>query len=290
MQASLIDTSSPRFSGLTLGKVYMVHPEANMVDIMQLDGTVLKHVRVLSFSSSKEGLYNLPVPNYEKFMLDKKPPLSHAKENEKDVFAVVGFLGGSNLRPVCLGFLFPEESELLCTVAQKGNEDGTMLLWKHPSNVYARVAKGQTKGVTPDIEISHPSGLLIKIGSDTVRTEILNRDKDTRVFKYKNPETDELDPAPYVHVDHPSGTWITIDPDGNVEIYIVGNKTETIEGDCTELVMGNKTVTIEGNKTVTVEGDKSITTEGTENHVVEGAWTRESATLISDMAPEISHE
>src|SRR4030042_460780 len=114
-------------------------------------------------------------------MLDKENPLSNAKQNESDVWAIIGFLGGSVLRPIVLGFLFPEENEVLCGSDQVGNEDGTQFLWKHESNVYVRVAKGdrrEAEPITPDIEINHPSGLFIKIGRDTTLTPITNWDKD----------------------------------------------------------------------------------------------------------------
>ena len=214
-QAALINTEKEQFTGLTVGKVSFIYPEANMVDIVMYDGSILKQVQVMTpIASSRGGVANLPVSKYESEMLDrnKRPlPLNNAKITESDVFAVMGFIGGSVVAPFVLGFLFPENCELLCGRDQKGNEDGTQFLWKHESNVYVRVAKGY-KGeegdddpITPDIEISHPSGLFIKIGRNAVLEPIVNWDKDIRPFKKLNPESNEADPAPYIHISHPSG-------------------------------------------------------------------------------------
>lgn len=288
MQAALTKFKFPSFSGLTIGRVYNVYPEANMVDVMLFDGTLLSRIQIMgSYSSSFSGVVNLPLPKYKDAnkdvsMIDREYPLKDASYQESDVIAVVGFLGGSIERPIVLGFLFPEQNEILCKGKdQKGNKDGTQFLWKHESNVYTRVAKGDTKDETPEIEISHPSGLLIKIGNNSTRTEIVNWDRNIRPFKWKNRDTNNLDPAPYLHIFHPSGTYFTVDPDGNVTAYVVGNMNETVRGDVNRLVEGNETETIKGSLTRIVEGDESST--------VKGDWNRSSDTQITDKAPNIHH-
>jgi hypothetical protein len=272
MQSILGDNEFGRFAGLTLGKVYKVSSAANMVDIMLLDGTILKDVQVaVSYASSRCGSSGLPISEYEKDMMDKDIPLSSARIKESDAYAVVGFLGGSIQRPICFGFLFPEENEILCGTDQKGNEDGTQFLWKHESNVYVRVAKGDKRynddggsdPITPDIEISHPSGLYLKIGRNagsgypdytSVLEPITNWDKEIRPFKKMNPKSDEADPAPFVHLYHPSGTYLTIDTEGSVTAYIVKDVGVTVEGDVTELIKGNVDRTIKGDVTEIIEG------------------------------------
>ena len=289
-----------------------------MVDVMMFDGSLLRQVQVMtSFASSRTGVVNLPVSDYKEEMIEKDFPLEKAKQNESEVFAVVAFLGGTPMRPVVLGFLFPEETELLCGKEQKGNEDGSMFLWKHESNVYVRVAKGST----PEIEISHPSGLLIKVGSDTERAEISNWDKTLRPFKWKDPTNNTESPSPYVHLYHPSGTYFTIDKDGNVEVYVVGDVNETVEGDVTRVIKGSLSETVEVNKTLqvngdvirtitgtltetiednvtrtlkgnvqeTIEGNLDETVEGAKTETVANAWQRLSDTSIKDTAPSIEH-
>ena len=278
MQSSLNSDRYPTFSGITLGKVYAIHPEANMVDLLMFDGSIVENVQVIvPFSSSKCGVIGLPDPKYKKDMLKRDDPLGEAlPPEESDAIAVVAHLGGSIMRPIVIGFLFPEINEILCDRKQVGNEDGTMYLWKHPSNVYVRIAKskaGEDEG-SPEIEISHPSGLFIKIGKDASSlTEIINYDSKVRAFKKQNPDSDSADPAPEMGIYHPSGNFIKIDKDGNTTITIKGDLDETIEGDVTRTIKGDLTETVEGDATETVTG----------------AWSRESSTSIKDEAPTIDH-
>ncbi len=311
-QAALISTESERFNGLTIGKVSKVYPEANMVDIVMYDGSILKQVQVMTpNASSRGGVAGLPVSSYEADMLDrnKRPlPLNNAKVTESDVFAVLGFIGGSIIAPFVLGFLFPENCEILCGRDQKGNEDGTQFIWKHDSNVYVRVAKGYPAGegedrdgsggtsITPDIEISHPSGCLIKIGNvdygagfSGQRTEITNWDKDIRPFKHLNPQTGIADPAPSVLITHPSGTYIVIMPSGETWIDTTGNLGIEVHGDMSEEVDGNVTRTYHGNVTETIEGNESKTVNGDGTDYIKGTWLRKSDTEIEDKCGTIHH-
>lgn len=284
MQTALIRSEKERFSGFTIGKVIKLYPEANMVDVMLFDGTVFKQVQVMvSTASSRSGTSGLPLPvqKNDQFRKDRPLATSRLNEGESDVFAVLGFVGGCNIRPLVFGFLFPEENELLCDVSQEGNEDGTMFLWKHESNVYFRVAKGSTKDKTPEIEISHPSGFFLKIGNSITRTTISNYDEKLRKFKCKNPDNDSNDPAPIVHLSHPSGTYLTIDAAGKVTVYAVGDMEKTVKGNLTETIEGNIDRTIKGNLVETVEGDETKTVEGT--------WLRQSDTEIEDKCGTIHH-
>jgi len=306
MQASLkYYGKSTGFRGIAIGKVIHTYPQANMVDVLMFDGSIFQQVQVVSMSaSSRGGSTGLTVPIYES---DRGTNyIDPAKQTESDVFAIIGFVGlSSQPRPICLGFLFPEENEVLCDRTQAGNEDGTMFLWKHPSNVYIRAAKGkdEEEGKTPEIEISHPSGLFIRIGvrlEDSgipVLREIINYNNEIRPFKKLNPENDEADLAPEVTLYHPSGTYLTIDKDGNVKVNINGDVTEVIDGDVTRTITGNLTETIEGDLTETVEGDLTETVEGDatlevqgdKDETVTGAWQRKSSSSIKDEAPTINH-
>lgn len=297
MQSILGDNEFDRFSGITLGKVYKVSPAANMVDVILLDGTVLKDVQVaVSFASSRSGSTGLPISQYDKEdMMDRDLPLSSARIKESDAYAVVGFLGGSIQRPIILGFLFPENCEILCGKDQKGNEDGTQFIWKHESNVYVRVAKGYTGAegstdpITPDIEINHPSGLFIKIGRNATLEPITNWDKEIRPFKKLNPASNEADPAPYIHISHPSGDYITIDPEGNLIEYLVKDVTRTILGDVTETIDGNYTRIIKKDLSDTINGDETTTVDGTGTDNIKGTWLRKSDTEIEDKCGTIHH-
>ena len=257
-----------RFSAITIGKVNKVYPEANMVEIYLFDGTIIDRVQVISGAcSNKFGRLEMPVSEYEKPLRENRLFALQSKDPDSDVYAVLAWAGDSLIKPICLGFLFPEENEVLCSTKQEGNEHGAMLLWKHYSNVYVRVAE------QGDIEISHPSGVLIKIGKDTERTEINNYDNKVRAFKWKDRESDELADAPNIAIIHPSGTSIKIDTEGNVEESIEGNLDRKIKGDLTE--------NIDGDMKITVGGDVSIK--------VSGNQTNEVTSIMIDSASQIDH-
>jgi hypothetical protein len=292
MQSGLKLNATNVLLGVTIGRVYQVYPAANMVDIMLWDGSLVSKVQVMvPYASSKTGILNMPTSKYKNgSMLDRELPWKDAEVDENDVFAVVAFFEGAVSMPVVLGFLFPEENELLCDrtdennpdTTTKGNNQGGMLLWKHFSNVYTRV------GEDGEIEISHPSGLLIKIGTydaakdpDEQRTQINNYDKKLRPFNYLDPETGVASPVPTMHIYHPAGTYIKVDTEGSVEIYV--------EKDVTKTVKGNLVETIEGNVTRTVKGDTIELFEGTFDKTVTGAWLRKSDVSIKDEAPTVDH-
>lgn len=323
MQAALRYFVSPsEFKGIAIGKVIHTYPQANMVDVLMFDGSIFQQVQVVSMSaSSSGGSVGLTAPIYES---DRGTNyIDPAKQTESDVFAVIGFVGlSSQPRPICLGFLFPEENEVLCDRTQAGNEDGTMFLWKHPSNVYVRVAKGKDleEGKTPEIEVSHPSGCFIKIGKvdytkgfDEQLTVVTNYNNKIRPFKMLNPENDEADIAPSILIGHPSGTYIVVMPSGETWIHsqadlgieakgnltetIDGNVTRTINGTLTEHVVGNVALTYDadlgssvgGNETSSVDGDVTRDVTGSETDTVTGAWERNSDASIEDSAPSVTH-
>jgi hypothetical protein len=305
MQEALRETDDRcTFNGLSLGKVYKVYSEANMVAVMLFNGTLLEKVQVFtSYGSSIGGSSVLAIPKYfdnsgkEISMLDRTDPFSPAKTGESDVFVVVGFLGGYLLNPVVLGFLFPEECELLCGRDTKGNNDGSMFLWKHDtSNIYARVAKGDPDGTPAEIEISHPSGLLIKIGSydgtktpAEQRTPIVNWDSENelRTFNPLDPVTGKTGAAPYVHIHHPAGTYLTIDTEGTVTINGAKDVGITIEGNVTEDVTGDVDRTIHGNVTETIEGTLNQTVRQNVTQIFGQTGSAYSLTVKGDMTEEV---
>jgi hypothetical protein len=84
-----------------------------------------------------------------------------------------------------------------------------------------------------------------------------------------------------MHIYHPAGTYIKVDTEGSVEIYV--------EKDVTKTVKGNLVETIEGNVTRTVKGDTIELFEGTFDKTVTGAWLRKSDVSIKDEAPTVDH-
>lgn len=266
----LSESFTPRDATPKLAKVLKVYPEANMVDLLFFDGSFFRRVPVaVPYASNKTGGLCLSIPKYDVPVKEKIQDIliATSKETENDVLALAIFVEAMTLLPIVVGFIFPEESEVLCSTEQEGNEKGTMHLWKHQSNVYTRIADDG------DIEISHPSGVFIKVGKNTERTPILNYDRLIRPFKWKNPDTDELNPAPYVFIQHPSGTYFFIDPEGNITEHCVGNVYIKIDGNLVEEIKGNKQLTVNGDMTTQVDGD----------------ITRETSSNMLDKAERIDH-
>jgi len=271
MQSGLKLNATNVLLGVTIGRVYQVYPAANMVDIMLWDGSLVSKVQVMvPYASSKTGILNMPASKYKNgSMLDRELPWKDAEVDENDVFAVVAFFEGAVSMPVVLGFLFPEENELLCDrtdennpdTTTKGNNQGGMLLWKHFSNVYTRV------GEDGEIEISHPSGLLIKIGTydgakgvDEQRTQINNYDKKLRPFTYLDPETGVAASAPSLHIYHPAGTYLTIDTLGNISIKVPDPGTISMEAGGIDIIADSVDITA---PTTQVDGVLKVTSAET---------------------------
>jgi hypothetical protein len=187
---------------LHIGKVIQTHPKANMVDVMLTDGTIMSKIECLSpLASANEGLYDLPVPN----PADPTAPFKDSVDLEtNDVWAVVAEI--DNWNTVCLGFIFPERNQVLC------DEPG-LHLFKHNSDVYHRIDKDG------NVELHHPSGTFIKVGSNTAKTPVVNWDAD----KGRPFDEGSVDPdTTYVHVEHESGATVTILPSGKVEVKAEG--------------------------------------------------------------------
>lgn len=265
-QHALENNMFPTFSGLTLGRVYKIYPQSNMVDILLFDGNLLTKVQVLSsYASSRSGVLNLPQPKYDEEMITRDKPFTDAKlDGESDVIAVVGFLGDSLFMPIVLGFLFPEMNEVLCSRDDVvGNQNGTMYLWKHESNVYVKVTEKGENQNTAEIEVHHPSGLRLKIGNDIESTVPTNYDNSLRPFNKYDPTTKEQQEAPYVHVVHPSGTRITVDPEGNVDEFVYGDVNREVRGTVTETYNDEVTRIYQKNVTETCREDWNRTVDGT---------------------------
>ncbi len=290
MQASMRirDTT---YTGFTIGKVVKTWPQANMVDIVLFGGSFFPQVQVITpFASSRSGSAGLP----EIVREDETRILESAKYNESDVFAVIGFMGDSIRRPVCFGFLFPEENELLCDRTQAGNEDGTQFLYKHPSNIYVRVAKGkdQEEGKTPELEISHPSGLFIRIGTALddggspavpILREITNYDDKIRPFKKLNPDNDTADAAPTVRLYHPAGTTLFIDAEGSVTVHVEKDVTTTVKGNVNETIDGNVIRRIKGTLDETI--DLNVT-----KHMKQAVTETIDGTLTEDIGGDLDQD
>ena len=96
-----------------------------------------------------------------------------------------------------------------------------------------------------------------------------------------------------IHVFHKTGTFIEIDPTGNVVIKTVGNVTNIVAGNMDTYVKGNYSVSVGGNMDVyavgnlteKVDGNRKTTITGTETLEITGAVTN---TLKAALTEEIT--
>jgi len=213
------------FQGLQIGKVISVYPDSHCVDIALLRGGVARKVQVLApYASSDTGVAFLPKPG----LVSPEQKLAGIVDTPRpgsgrNVFAVVGYLEGQIHSPVCLGFLFPDDAELLSLqagVQVDRREGGTY--------IYA--------GDDGEFNINHPSGIHIHIGRAAGAKTLDN------TFNKRWKDGKNAVPEFYFSLKHFSGATISVDPDGNIQISAgrdrqTGNRSHvTITGNTVSVV------------------------------------------------------
>jgi len=213
------------FQGLQIGKVISVYPDSHCVDIALLRGGVARKVQVLApYASSDTGVAFLPKPG----LVSPEQKLAGIVDTPRpgsgrNVFAVVGYLEGQIHSPICLGFLFPDDAELLSLqagVQVDRREGGTY--------IYA--------GDDGEFNINHPSGIHIHIGRAAGAKTLDN------TFNKRWKDGKNVVPEFYFSLKHFSGAIISVDPDGNIQISAgrdrqTGNRSHvTITGNTVSVV------------------------------------------------------
>lgn len=226
--------------GLRMAKVVAVHPESHAVDIVYLDnGAQVPNVKVLSVSgSTNAGHVDLPTPT------PPSEPYGAVQTKDRDIYAVVGEIqmGTGRGIPVVLGFQFPEVSQLLF-------EQNDRKIVRHSSDVYTSIdAQG-------NMEVYHPSGTYLRIGSSSAHEDLTGQDFDKKWKITKNTGA-----AVHVHLSVANAgsqvASIDIDPSGNVTTQNNGNLSATVGGTTTVTSTGNATLTA---PTITLSGNVHIT-------------------------------
>lgn len=290
-QASLlggqeIHHSLVRNHGHYIARVIDVFPERNLIDCLLLDGGgIIREVQVLAPSaSSKSGLVDLVNVSYhpedafftpntanEDELEDNgaipspgiRPRVSTTfKEVDKgfNAYAIIAFMSGNVQNPICIGFIYPESSEMMFFEQHK--------IDRHHSDIYSLIDQdGNYEHVFPD-------GTFIRIGEGTTRTDLVGKDTNEK-WKTKADDPATKEPAKTIHLEHSSGTTITISPDGSVAINVVQDKDLSISGNKTETIQGTNTLTNTGNYSVDNQSDKSETTSGNDTGTIGGNKTEE---------------
>jgi len=120
-------------------------------------------------------------------------------------------------------------------------------------------------------------------------------------------EFDDTEGNERIHLYHKAGTFIEIDPAGNVVIKTVGNVTNIVAGNMDTYVKGNYSLSTGGNMDVyamgnlteKVDGNRKTTITGTETLAITGATTNEftgavkntlSATLTEEVTGAVDQQ
>lgn len=207
---------------LDLARVVASHPEANAVDLVFLSsGRQVAGVQVMAGAAgAAHGLHDLPQPLEQ----DVGP---------SDPFSAIGRAGDARMTlavvafyrelPVVLGFLFPQVAQ--CLFAERDR-----MVYRHASDLYFTI------DAAGNAELSHPSGVFVRIGENPAHDDLTGRDFDARWAIERN--TDRQ-PHLRVHLPH---TDLHADPAGNLTVTHAGNLAVNTGGDAAVVVGGNTSV------------------------------------------------
>lgn len=133
-------------------------------------------------------------------------PQTNAKlEGKGDGLAILDFIYGDPLNPVCLGFISPGANQF------SFSEPGTKIT-RHASNVYDRLTANGT------YEFAFPDGTFLKIAPASEGYGLTNLDAKNTRNADTHPWSIPVDAPRIVSFSHPSGTSITIDQNGAINI------------------------------------------------------------------------
>lgn len=217
---------------LRLARVAAVHPEDHSVDLVMVDdGSRHAGAQVLSQSAStSSGTHDLPTPSTPA----SGDPWSLTEPTDRDMLAVCAMYGR---RPVVLGFLYPQVSQMLF-------KDKDRRVARHSSDVYSTTdGKGNT-------EWRHPSGLYVRIATDPAHEDLTGKDGDGKWKITKN-----TDQQPHFHVELPGKWSVDVEPAaGNMVVQTTGSADVTAGGNtsvtCPKLTVTCPDSTFTGKVTV----------------------------------------
>lgn len=208
--------------GLQIARVTNIHPERHTLDVTLLDGTgVHENVPITSpMASSTEGIVNMlksDLANDVRGVADVSAGVENSysradlplEAQEIDVYCIIGYLKGERTLPVALSYIFPEVTQMAFGDPLTGEADklSNPFLWKR-NKTYMLIKDDDTT------EIRFADGTIIIFSPDPTPTTLDGKDFD-KVFETPTPEA-----ARYVDVKHPSGTQLTITPDGTVIVKV----------------------------------------------------------------------
>lgn len=139
-------------------------------------------------------------------------------DGDLDAVAVIDFISGDILKPICLGFVSAGPNEF------SFGEEGTKLE-RHSSGVYSRLTQ---KGL---FEFSFPDGTFLKIGPTNEGAELTDLSGQNVRDATSRPWSIPSDDARAVTFAHASGSTVNITELGDVSISSVSSTSITMTAD-----------------------------------------------------------
>lgn len=98
--------------GLKTGRVIAVHWQNHTIDVQLSDGSVLEMVHLVEMSAGTDygQLFAPQLPEDTQNVLEKYGPFPFAP---RETFAIIAFVEGFSVLPVCLGFFYPDTSQMM---------------------------------------------------------------------------------------------------------------------------------------------------------------------------------
>lgn len=273
-----LDPSVAFNNNLYLGKVIDVYPERNIIDVILMNGGFVREVQVLTNSgTSRSGLVDLVKVDYsddaefiptssqdtinDLGVTDTTGERPRVVSSDREVtggynaYAIIAFLQGQMQNPICIGFIYPETSEMMFFEQH--------YIDRHDSDVYTFIdGKGNFEKVFPD-------GTYLRVGEGTDREDLVRKDVNEKwTTKADDPATQDAPKS--LHIEHTSGTKLTINPDGSVDVLVTDNSNVVVQGNKSVTIEGDNSATIEGNNTLLNEVDYDITTEQDKTEIING--------------------
>lgn len=237
-------------NNLRLAKVAYVYPEAQTMDVIFLDtGDYCKGVQLMShYGGTDFGFTSgLPRPHTEGWDQNKD-----TQPGRRDIVCVIAAI---NSRPICLGFLYPQVTQM----AFKKEDDPDRMIERHPSDHY------RTIDSKANFEQYHPGGAWFRMGEGIQHEDLTGKDFDGRWRLQHNGGTD---PSITLWNQAPDGgyTRLTIDRQSfTAEVRdATGHKAASIQ-----MVPGEVTIAA----TEKVVASAPLILEVTTNHVTTGFHT-----------------
>jgi len=242
-------------------RVVGVHHESHSIDVVFMDDNRrMSGVPLMSASAGGDcGNVDLPVPTAN----NAADPFSSTTSGQRDIYALVMFT--DKKMPVAMGFVYP-------TVAQCLFMAQNFRVNRHASDVYHTIdAEG-------NIELYHPSGTYIRIGTDTDHVDLTGTDYNG---KWKTQNNTTTTPGMKVQIANGGSVkaTISIDSSGNISMSGAGTLSLSATGAATISSSGltiNSSVTVNG--AVTTTGDVTANGKSLDHHTHSGVQNGSSNT------------